>query len=162
MQKTEPAPDLNRYEQARNYVYSHYARLYNPALMEAAFTHTSSVDNFVTLLALSRSLPVELAKIAALFHDFARYMDNCPSKDHARLSSLHAHHYLSETGMFETSEIDDISYAIANHSRKERQDDPLSEALKDADLMARFAENLELPESASNRKRLMEAAEDLN
>lgn len=108
---------MQRYEKARSYVYSRYSKIYNDTIHERAFTHTSSVDNFMTLLAISRSLPIEIAKIAALFHDYATFAHNCPSKDHARLSSLHAYHYLSETQEFSTNEIDEICYAIAQHSK---------------------------------------------
>ncbi len=153
---------MNRYEAARTYVYSHFSKLYNPDLMESAYTHTSSVDNFITLVSLSRKLPLELAKIAALFHDFARYADNCPARDHARLSSLHAHKYLVSTGDFETSEIDDICYAIASHSKKsDFSDDPLAEALKDADVLAEFVQDPHTEFDPIRSKRLVQAGRDL-
>ena len=44
---------------------------------------------------------------------------------HAKLSSLHAYKYLKESGLFKTTEIDDITYAIRQHSKKESFDSPL-------------------------------------
>ncbi len=154
---------MDRYESARSYVYSKFARLYNPSLMEAAFTHTSSVDNFITLLAISRKIPLETAKIAALFHDFARFAENCPARDHARLSSLYAHRYLTDCRNFSTQEIDSICYAIADHSKKaEFSQDLLTEALKDADVLASFAENPETEFDPVRSKRLLAAGRDLS
>ncbi len=153
---------MQRYEKARSYVYSRYSKIYNDTIHERAFTHTSSVDNFMTLLAISHSLPIEIAKIAALFHDYATFAHNCPSKDHARLSSLHAYHYLSETQEFSTNEIDEICYAIAQHSKKsEFSDDPLAEALKDADVFAEFVEEPHTKFDPVRSKRLLKAGRDL-
>ncbi len=61
---------------------------------------------------------LERAKVAALFHDYAQFIDNCPHSQHAKLSSLHAYKYLKECGLFKTTEIDDITYAIRQHSKK--------------------------------------------
>lgn len=152
---------MKRYEEARNYVYGEYQKIFNPVIHQAAFTHTSSVDNFITLLAISRDVDVELAKICALFHDFAKFADNCPAKDHARLSSLHAHKYLVSTKTFSIADIDEICYAINQHSDKDRVDSPLAECLKDADVMARFVEDPLKEMSPSRKERMFAAVRDL-
>ena len=79
---------------------------------------------------MARGTNLERAKVAALFHDYAQFIDNCPHSQHAKLSSLHAYKYLKESGLFKTTEIDDITYAIRQHSKKESFDSPLCEALK--------------------------------
>lgn len=152
---------LERYEQVKAYIYSQYAQIYNENLKVAALTHTNSVDMSITLIAMARGTNLERAKIAALFHDYAKFIDNCPDDQHARLSSLHAYKYLKESGLFKTTEIDDITYAIGQHSNKDQFDSPLCEALKDADVLARFLENPEAPITGIKRQRLLNACADI-
>lgn len=152
---------LERYEKVKDYVYSQYAKIYNENLKIAALTHTNSVDLTITLIAMARGTNLEKAKIAALFHDYAKYIDNCPDTQHAKLSSLHAYKYLKESGQFKTTEIDDITYAIRQHSNKESFDSPLCEALKDADVFARFLENPQAPLTGIKRQRLLNACADI-
>lgn len=153
---------MHRYEVVRTYVYEKYANIYNKELRTAAITHTAQVDVCITQLAMARNLNIELAKISALLHDFAQFTENCPHDEHARLSSILANKYLTETHLFKTSEIDDICFAIAQHSQKEDYDSPLAELLKDADLLARFFENptKEIPDK--RKQRLLDAAADLS
>lgn len=152
---------LERYEKVKEYVYSQYAKIYNENLRIMAITHTNSVDMAITLLSMARGTNLERAKIAALFHDFAKYIDNCPDSQHAKLSSLHAHKYLKETGLFKVIEIDDIAYAISRHSKKSSFDSPLCETLKDADVLARFLENPNENLTGIKRQRLLDAVNDI-
>ena len=152
---------LERYEKVKEYVYSQYAKIYNEDLKIAALTHTASVDLSITFIAMARGTNLERAKVAALFHDYAQFIDNCPHAQHAKLSSLHAYKYLKECGLFKTTEIDDITYAIRQHSKKESFDSPLCEALKDADVLARFLENPEKPLVGMKRQRLLNACADI-
>ena len=134
---------------------------YNEDLKVAALTHTASVDLSITFIAMARGTNLERAKVAALFHDYAQFIDNCPHSQHAKLSSLHAYKYLKESGLFKTTEIDDITYAIRQHSKKESFDSPLCEALKDADVLARFLENPEKEITGMKRQRLLNACADI-
>ncbi len=152
---------LERYEKVKDYVYTQYAKIYNDNLKIAALTHTNGVDLAITLIAMARGTNLERAKVAALFHDYAKYIDNCPDNQHAKLSSLHAYKYLKESGLFKTTEIDDITYAIRQHSNKDSFDSPLCEALKDADVFARFMENPETPITGIKRQRLLNACADI-
>lgn len=152
---------MERYEKARDFVYREFQKIHNPVIHMDAFSHTNSVDVFSSLLAISRGINVEQAKICALFHDFAKYADNCKEKDHARLSSLHAHKYLTHSKDFSIADIDEICFAINAHSDKGKVDTPLAEVLKDADVWARFIENPEQDLSPERRKRLLAAAGDL-
>lgn len=152
---------LERYEKVKDYVYTQYAKIYNENLKIAALTHTNGVDLAITLIAMARGTNLERAKVAALFHDYAKYIDNCPDNQHAKLSSLHAYKYLKECGLFKTTEIDDITYAIRQHSNKDSFDSPLCEALKDADVFARFMENPENPITGIKRQRLLNACADI-
>ena len=152
---------LERYEKVKDYVYTQYAKIYNDNLKIAALTHTNGIDLAITLIAMARGTNLERAKVAALFHDYAKYIDNCPDNQHAKLSSLHAYKYLKESGLFKTTEIDDITYAIRQHSNKDSFDSPLCEALKDADVFARFMENPETPITGIKRQRLLNACADI-
>lgn len=154
--------ELNRYETVKAYVYEQYARIANESLRIAAITHTSMVDTCITLLAITRSIPLERAKIAALFHDYAQYVDNCKHSEHARLSSLYAHQYLAQTKNYKVIEIDDICFAIAQHSRKDQFDSPLCECLKDADILARFLEDPTKPLTGIRKQRLIDSLADIN
>ncbi|MGI6510846.1 MAG: HD domain-containing protein [Catenisphaera adipataccumulans] len=154
--------NFDRYETVREYVYGEYSKIGSRAFRVAAITHTSAVDTCITLLAMSRNSKIEKAKIAALLHDFAQYTQNCAHSEHARLSSILAHKYLSSTHLFKVYEIDDICYAIAQHSHKESYDSPLCELLKDADIMARFLENPNMELTGIKKQRLLDACADLN
>ena len=152
---------MERYEKCKEYVYANFSKIAYEPVRVAAFIHTNSVDNAITLLAISRGLKLELARIAALFHDYSQYVENCPHQDHARLSTLHANQYLKSTNLFKTTEIDDICFAIAQHSHKTSYDSPLCEALKDADVFARFLENPTIKMEGIRKERLLNACADI-
>ncbi|MDD7281590.1 HD domain-containing protein [Floccifex sp.] len=153
---------MKKYEVVKEYVYSQFSKISYEPLQSAAYTHTAMVDSCITLLAISRNVRVERAKICALFHDYAQFVDNCPHKEHAKLSSLYCSKFLKETNLFKINEIDDICYAIRTHSKKDRYDSPLCEVLKDADVLARFLENPEAPLNDIEKERLMKAMQDIS
>lgn len=152
---------MRRYELVKDYVYSKFAEIQYEPLRIAAISHTASVDTCITFLAISRGIKPEKAKIAALFHDYAQFIDNCPHTQHAKLSSIYAHKYLSETKMFKVNEIDDICFAIGQHSKKEIYDSPLCELLKDADVLARFLENPDMELKGIRKQRLLDSCADI-
>lgn len=152
---------MERYEKIKDFVYSQYAKITYEPLRIAAITHTSGVDTCITFLAIARGIKPEKAKIAALLHDYAQFIENCPHSQHAKLSSLFAYKYLHETKLFKVNEIDDICFAISQHSKKNQFDSPLCELLKDADVLARFLENPEIELNDIKRQRLLDACADL-
>lgn len=153
---------MERYQFVKDHVYGSFQKIDNEMLRTTAMTHTNSVDNCITLLAISRGLSLELAKIAALLHDFAQYTQNCPHKDHARLSALYAHQFLENSKKFKMREIDEITYMIGQHSYKNHIDSPMCELLKDADVLARFMEDPYQMFTGSKKERLLNACADLN
>ena len=152
---------MKKYEIVKDYVYSQYSKISYEPLKTAAYTHPAMVDASITLLAISRNLRIERAKICALFHDYAQFVDNCPHDQHAKLSSLYCSQFLRQTELFKINEIDDICYAISRHSFKNKYDSPLCETLKDADVMARFLENPECELSDIEKQRLFKATADI-
>ena len=153
---------MKRYEIVKEYVYRKYNQIYNLDLKTLAFTHTNSVDICITMLAMARNLPIELAKIAALLHDFSQFVDNCPHDQHAKLSSLEAYQYLTSLKQFKIEEIDEICFAIAQHSKKSEYHSPLCEVLKDADILAHFFNDLNKNFSDIERQRLLDSCSDLS
>lgn len=153
---------LQRYEIIKDYVYTKYTKIYNETLRQEALTHTAQVDTCITLLAMSRGKDIEMAKIIALFHDFAQFTQNCKHEEHARLSSILANKYLTETGLFKTNEIDDICFAIAQHSQKNVYDSPYCELIKDADIMARFFTDPTMELKGNRKQRLLDACDDIH
>lgn len=154
--------EFQKYEAVKDYVYGRFAKIYYEPMRIAAFTHTNSVDDCITLLAISRNVNIESAKICALFHDFAQYAENCSHEEHARLSSIMASKYMEQSGLFSQPQIDEISFAIACHSQKNKYHSPLAEALKDADILARYLENpTKPPTDPMKKQRLLDACADL-
>lgn len=147
---------MRRYEIIKDYVYGKYLKIYNSVIKQNAIVHTAMVDSNAALLAYVRKQDIELAKIAALLHDYAQFVDNCPHKEHARLSAQFAQLYLQETELFSEAEINDISEAIRLHSNKDRIDSPLCEIIKDADVMARFLEDPSRTMSPAKEQRLQQ------
>lgn len=152
---------MERYEKVKSYVYSKYAKIAYEPIRTAAYTHTAMVDASITLIAMARNIRLERAKIAAIFHDFAQFVDNCPHARHAELSSIYCHNYLESTNEFQMIEIDDICFAISQHSKKDEYDNALCEALKDADIMARFLENPDKELTGVKKDRLLKACQDI-
>ena len=152
---------MNKYELVKDYVYSQFSKITYEPLRTAAYTHTAAVDTCITLISISRNVRVERAKIAALFHDYAQFVDNCPHSQHAKLSSLYCSQYLKSTDLFKVNEIDEICYAISQHSNKDQYDSPLCEALKDADVLARFLEDPEKELSPIKKERLLKTTADI-
>ena len=153
---------MEKYEVVKNYVYGQYAKIAYEPLKSAAYSHTAMVDASITMLAMARNLRVERAKIAAIFHDYAQFVDNCPHARHAELSAIYCHNYLEQTGLFKMIEIDDICFAISQHSKKDEYDNALCEALKDADVMARFLENPDKELTGIKKERLLKAFKDIH
>lgn len=153
---------MDQYEKAKEFILSKYANIYNETLRIEAISHTMQVDSLITLLAISRGYKYEKAKIAALFHDYAQYIDNCPHSQHAKLSSLYAHKYLHEQKLLKIHDIDDICFAISQHSKKDQEDSPLCELLKDADCLARFLEDPSYPLDKARKKRVYNALKDID
>ncbi len=144
---------MHRYEVVKDFVYSHYNQIQNESLRTSALLHTNSVDMCITLLTSTTSY-IECAKVAALLHDYAQYMDNCPHAIHAKKSSEFAQTYLHELHMFTEEEIEIITLAILHHSKKDEVHSSFCEYLKDADCLARYLENPLHPVSEARKKRI--------
>lgn len=131
--KNETMPE---YEKAQNYVYSRFEAIAYLPLKNEAFLHTSAVDLCCALLSEKEAVCEEEIRTAALFHDFSRFALNHGISGHAQVSARAAREWLEENASFSPESLERICRAIACHSDKQRTDDPFSELLKNADVMA--------------------------
>lgn len=151
---------MQRYQQLKSQILSSYCSIKQSTLREEAITHTLSVIDMSLLLAHHRQLNDEWSACAALLHDLSIYLYNTGHLGHAQKSAQYAQPFLTESG-FQQEEIDVILQAIANHSRKDQRDDPYSEVLKDADLLARSLQEGTIPQQEVRRIRLIRLYKEL-
>lgn len=97
------------------------------------FVHLYGVSATCVLLALKRGLDPELCAAAGMLHDIHAYRLG-PDR-HAELGAMDAAAMLQQCGGFTENETGQICRAIRNHSSKGERHDPVSEVLKDADLL---------------------------
>lgn len=131
-----------RYQKLRNRIYESYAAVAWMPLRIEALSHTSAVETASLALCAQADLEdtdAELIGAAALLHDCSKFLDNAPSKDHARLSAFKAEAILKEEECWNPTEIERIVQAIANHSKKSWIGEDFNEILKNADVLARAA-----------------------
>lgn len=126
---------------ARDWIYSRYAALFNPSLRIRALSHTAHVEAFAAQLAREQGFDEDTAVLAALFHDTATFLENCPSRRHAELSARLARAWLEEQEA-DPRQIETVSAMIARHSFKDRVDEPEAELLKEADRLAHRLEKI--------------------
>lgn len=107
-----------------------YVHLYGTGLAAA----------FLTMKRGGSRQEAELAEIAGMLHDHAKYVQG-GKEDHARRSAENAKVLLKELAVFTKDEIGLICHAIAVHSDKEETGSPIDEALKDADEMQHYFRN---------------------
>ena len=137
-----------------------------------AYIHTYGVAQAAAMLATLRKLDVELCCIAAMLHDIALYAQNCPHLGHAQRSAEYAKLLLEKMGssmqvvadqLFSEEEIRILTHVISVHSDKmNRHDGPISELLKDADVLQHYLYNPKIELSEKDKVRLFYLLEDLN
>lgn len=128
-----------------------------------AYIHTYGVAQAAAMLATLRKLDVELCCIAAMLHDIALYALNCPHLGHAQRSAEYAKQLLEQMEVFSEEEIRILTHVISVHSDKmNRHDGPISELLKDADVLQHYLYNPKIELSEKDKVRLFYLLEDLN
>ena len=128
-----------------------------------AYIHTYGVAQAAAMLATIRKLDVELCCIAAMLHDISLYALNCPHAGHAQRSAEYAKGLLEKLEVFSEEEIRILTHMISVHSDKmTRHDGPMSELLKDADVLQHYLYNPKIELSEKDKVRLFYLLEDLN
>ena len=96
--------------------------------------HISSCAKLGYLLAQERGVDPVLAACACAVHDYGRLITG-KQENHAEDGYEPAMEFLRETGLFEEDEIQQMSLAVKNHSKKGEVGTPLEEIVKDADVL---------------------------
>lgn len=152
---------MRRLQELKEGILDQYEKIHYLPLKKEAINHTLGVESWMEILCQKRKLPCLAARAAALLHDCARFLDNASPKDHAKAGAIRARKILEEASWPE-EEIELITRAIRHHSDKGYEDDPLDEALKDADTLARFMDNPLEEISPKRLKRLDELFKELD
>lgn len=132
-----------RVDTVRKYVDEMLKASADPGISRNGYVHLYGTGQAGALIALHRGYDrsyAELAQIAGMLHDYAKYRDGI-AEQHAERSSEQARKILEETGQFSAQETDMICHAIGRHSCKAVADDAFSEILKDADEMQHWLRN---------------------
>lgn len=144
---------MKRYEILKDIFYQTIEEKSHGMYKKEAYFHSLHVSILCQKLALEKNLNMELAGIIGLFHDLSQYVYHT-SFQHASRSSQLTKTILEKTKTFTTEEMDCITKAIENHSYKDQIDDPYSELIKDADLLARYLDDPETVFESYSAKRL--------
>ena len=105
--------------------------------------HLYGVGQACALIALHRGYDrkyAELAEIAGMLHDFAKYKDGV-EKEHAQKSAVEVKKILSAINQFTDEEIEMVCSAISKHSDKKQVDSAFDEILKDGDELQHWLRN---------------------
>lgn len=107
------------------------------------FVHLYGVGQACALIALHRGHDrkyAELAEIAGMLHDYAKYKDGVEA-EHTHKSAAEAKKILSDINQFTDDEIEMVCSAISKHSDKKRVDAVFDEILKDGDELQHWLRN---------------------
>lgn len=96
--------------------------------------HMASCARLGYLMAEARGADPELASCACAVHDYGRIITG-RQEGHAEAGSLPGKQFLEAAGLFTESEIEAISLAINNHSKKSEIGTQIEEIVKDADVI---------------------------
>ena len=112
-------------------------------IKRCAYVHLYGVGQAAAFLSLKRGYDrntAELAEVAGMLHDYAKYIYDEEEK-HAEKSSECVREILSKISEFSNEEVNQICKAIFLHSNKKEIDDAFDEILKDADEMQHYFRN---------------------
>ena len=112
-------------------------------IKRCAYVHLYGVGQAAAFLSLKRGYDrntAELAEVAGMLHDYAKYIYD-EEENHAEKSSECAREILSKISKFSKEEVNQICKAIFLHSNKNEIDEVFDEILKDADEMQHYFRN---------------------
>jgi uncharacterized protein len=136
--------------------HSHIDRTHAPSL-DWEKIHMISCAKVGYLLGMSRGLDADLCACACAVHDFGRILSGS-QENHGPYGAGPARTYLDQMNLFSQDELDMISLAVGNHSRKGEVGSPLEELVKDADLIdyASYGQTFKRQEQIDRYEKLME------
>ena len=125
---------MGRLKELRKIVDAEINRMENPDKRTGAVAHLYGVSLAATMIAQKRGLDAELLSMAAMLHDLHAYKTGSYD-DHAHKGADLARQILTELGLTNEEETEQICSAIYHHDDKLIVDSPMDEALKDADVI---------------------------
>lgn len=122
--------------------------------------HMAGSASIGHLLALKRGVNPELAAAACSIHDYGRIITGT-QEDHAYIAYEPVKKLLNETNIFSEEEIEKLAQAARKHSDKDREDSPLEEIVKDADILDCYQYNIPM-RRPEQKKRLENLFKELS
>ncbi len=142
---------MNRYEKLKEFFFQSIDEHCHGIYKQKAMFHSLQVSTLCQMIAINKHLDIELAMIIGLFHDFSQFI-NHSSFDHSSRSQMLLSPHLQDDFSIQEQQI--ICTAIKNHSDKQRIDDPYSELVKDADILAQYFNEPDIILNDVSQKRL--------
>ena len=149
-----------RLRAVRDYVDRQLGSMTDADERRVAVRHLDGVASLATMLALVRGDDAELAAVAGHLHDLHSYLSGIRVL-HAVSGAEFARPMLRDTHLFTDDEVRRVVTAIFHHSDKAARHDPLSEVLKDADVLQHYLRDPADDVSPAEATRLASLAESL-
>lgn len=132
---------MNRYDELKKAVF-HFLSENNPEYAPVGIAHLAYSACLSALIARGRGLDMELAQAAGYLHDVWLHWqypyDAKTCARHAEEGAVLAGRMMRETGAYDDAEIAVVVRMIENHDFLDRVDDPMSEIMKDADMLSHY------------------------
>lgn len=125
-----------------------------PEEQKFAYIHLYGVSKWAAFLAMKQNLDPQIAAVAGMLHDLARYQEKINHR-HAERSAVLAEAILKSSQLFTDSEINMIRDAISRHSDKEHIHGDYDELLKNSDVLDHYFYNPHDPIAPADQKRLL-------
>lgn len=135
---------MSRLKELRKYVDGELNRMEDADRRNGAIAHLYGVSLAATMIARKRGLDSEIASMAAMLHDLYAYRAGSYD-DHAHKGADLAREILRELKLTDDAETERICSAIYHHDDKLVEDNPMDEALKDADVLHHCMNDLSKP-----------------
>lgn len=114
----------------------------NPSYAPIGVAHLAYSACLAALLARRRGLNMDIAQTAAYLHDVWLHLhapyDETTVRLHAHEGAIMASQFMNEMGEYSDEEIAVVCRMIENHDFTSQTDDPMSEIMKDADMLSHY------------------------
>jgi uncharacterized protein len=119
--------------------------------LEWEYEHIEQAIHYAKTLALRRKIDPDLAGCALALQNVGRIVSG-KSEGHAEAGYHLAKRLFTAMGCFTPTEIEQLSTAVRNHSRKDKVDNPLDELAKDVDVYVRYVQGHEIKTEPEQRR----------
>lgn len=125
---------MGRLKELRRYVDNELDKMEDADKRTSAIVHLYGVSFAAVMLAKKRGQDPEIAAMAGMLHDLYAYKAGSYD-DHAQKGAELAREILGQLELTDEAETEMICSAIAHHDDKFKEDGPMDEVLKDADVL---------------------------